>query len=1022
MRPIIALSRFWIILSLGISFAATSQAQVPPLLPSPMVAPVPTSNSPPAPVSSAPNLASTTISALSALPGEAGGGAAPASKQSPVDPLFRKDTPRRLLETFYFCLEGVDYKPELIQEAANCLDNRLFSEGAATLDLTAFHLGEILNHFGVPLVSAPESSPQDEVVLINQDDTRIAFRRGPDSQWRFSPETVQKVAEMRRSLKAKARAEGAGEKQFLEAFRSPEATFRTFRQAMARGDFAVAATCLDSTGHSQQMWDIRGPLFARDLAFAVQRLGFIYCAELPGESSGSSHCWRVIPPGQVTLDRISLPDGKLAWKFSRATLEGLPKLVNYFRLNQTEPDPRWKRLGLALDSSVLKEIGAKSEKDAKKLGKSVMVPVTGTSGIDPAAGRQTPRSAVITFLKLCEELRVRPEVRENLHNAMDLVPLEDQLGRKMPGTKAALMIEAILRTMEIDTNILSDIPNDEPQTIKGFDDLSLTLRRMKDGAWRFDQETLLRLRDMYNKLPQAQRNARDRTHDFQSARETYGTFTWSMFKGEMDNAVDTLDLSELPAAARGALGPRLAWKLRYVLDRNKYILPQEVPGTTEGRRWLVFRTTKGDMIQVGKRHVDPNKDRWLFTPETLQSIEHLFPLSIGESPLPDVTDSFWFREGPDFLEAPSVWLHLRVPPALRKYHLGLADWQWLGLGLGLMVSWLIGLVVSVGARLLIRPFLRSARIGMAEELLAKRTRPIQMLVAYGVMLLAVDVLDLPLSFMGKFLPITLTCWLLLAFWAGHNLIDLGLELYNNRPGKGDRASIRDLMAPTLTLVLKAILVFIFGYWLISLLGNPDLLTQILAGMGIVGLAVSLAAQDAIKHFFGTLLLISEGPFKIGDRIVIDKYKGVVEAVGFRSTRIRTDKGTLLVLPNSVLAGGSVENLGRRNRNFARLTIPILELPDNVTLEIMRQKIQSICRDMMPGMKSVAKVDTIQAEGGKPPALRVRTWLPGWGGVQAENSQETLQDSVACVAVEHGLVPLVDIPSWPSASPSVANAA
>jgi hypothetical protein len=43
-------------------------------------------------------------------------------------------------------------------------------------------------------------------------------------------------------------------------------------------------------------------------------------------------------------------------------------------------------------------------------------------------------------------------------------------------------------------------------------------------------------------------------------------------------------------------------------------------------------------------------------------------------------------------------------------------------------------------------------------------------------------------------------------------------------------------------------------------------------------------------------------------------------------------------------------------------------------------------------------------------------------VQAENSQETLQDSVACVAVEHGLVPLVDIPSWPSASPSVANAA
>jgi MscS family membrane protein len=221
------------------------------------------------------------------------------------------------------------------------------------------------------------------------------------------------------------------------------------------------------------------------------------------------------------------------------------------------------------------------------------------------------------------------------------------------------------------------------------------------------------------------------------------------------------------------------------------------------------------------------------------------------------------------------------------------------------------------------------------------------------------------------------------------------------------------MAPTLTLVLKTVLVFFFGYWLISLLGNPDLLTQILAGMGIVGLAVSLAAQDAIKHFFGTLLLISEGPFKIGDRIIIDKYKGVVEVVGFRSTRIRTDKGTLLVLPNSVLAGGSVENLGRRNRNYARLTIPVLELPDNVTLEILTQRVQAICRNQMPAMKSPAKVDVVQAEGGKPPALRVRTWLPGWGGVQAENARAGLQDSVASVAVELGLVPLVDIPPWPA---------
>ncbi len=930
------------------------------------------------------------------------------------DPLLRKDSPRRLLETFYFCIEGIDYKPELIQEAANCLDNRLLSESAVTLDLTAIHLGEILNNFGVALVSAPETTTQDEVVLLQQDDFRVAMRKGPDGQWKFSPETVQKVPEMRRTQKARVRAEGAGEKQFLEAFRSPEATFRTFRQAVARGEFGSAANCLDNTGNSQQMWDIKGPLFARDLAFVIQRLGFLYCAELPGESSGTSHCWRVIPAGQVSLERVSLPDGKLAWKFSRATLEGLPKLVNYFRLNQAEPDPRWKRLGLALDSTILKEIGAKAEKESKRTGKSVIAaPAAGGGTIDPVKGRQTPRAAVITFLKQCEELRVRTEIRESLHAGMDLAPLEEQLGRKMPGTQAALMIEAILRAMDFNTNILSDIPNDEPQTLRGAPDLSLTLRRMKDGAWRFDQDTLLRLREMYNRLTPAQRNARDRLHDFQSARETYGTFSWAMYKEDVDKAVETLDMSAIPAAARSALGTRIAWKLRYVLDRNKYILPQEVPGQTDGRRWLVFRTPTGDMIQVGKRDTDPHKDRWLFTPETLKSIEELFPATIGEAPIPEVADSYWFRDGPDFWECPSVWMHLRVPPTLRNKHLGLYDWQWLGLGAGLLVSWLVGLVISVGARIVLRPFLRHAQAGMSESLLARHTRPIQWLTVYGLMLLAVSILDMPLAFMESFLPVTLTCWLLLAFWAGHNLIDLGLVIYNNRPTREERASLRDLMAPTLTLVLKTVLVFFFGYWLISLLGNPDLLTQILAGMGIVGLAVSLAAQDAIKHFFGTLLLISEGPFKIGDRIIIDKYKGVVEVVGFRSTRIRTDKGTLLVLPNSVLAGGSVENLGRRNRNYARLTIPVLELPDNVTLEILTQRVQAICRNQMPAMKSPAKVDVVQAEGGKPPALRVRTWLPGWGGVQAENARAGLQDSVASVAVELGLVPLVDIPPWPA---------
>jgi MscS family membrane protein len=65
----------------------------------------------------------------------------------------------------------------------------------------------------------------------------------------------------------------------------------------------------------------------------------------------------------------------------------------------------------------------------------------------------------------------------------------------------------------------------------------------------------------------------------------------------------------------------------------------------------------------------------------------------------------------------------------------------------------------------------------------------------------------------------------------------------------------------------------------------------LTGLGIAGLAASLAAQDAMKSYFGTLLLIGERTFKIGDRIIVNGAEGIVEQVGFRSTRLRTaDRG------------------------------------------------------------------------------------------------------------------------------------
>ncbi|MGL4553798.1 MAG: mechanosensitive ion channel family protein, partial [Gemmataceae bacterium] len=105
------------------------------------------------------------------------------------------------------------------------------------------------------------------------------------------------------------------------------------------------------------------------------------------------------------------------------------------------------------------------------------------------------------------------------------------------------------------------------------------------------------------------------------------------------------------------------------------------------------------------------------------------------------------------------------------------------------------------------------------------------------------------------------------------------------------------------------------------IGEVELLGRFVTGLGVAGLAASLAAQDALKSFFGTLLLIGERAFKIGDRILVGGTEGVVEQVGFRATRLRTAEDSVLTIPNAIIAAAPIDNMGARgNRRFSATII------------------------------------------------------------------------------------------------------
>jgi MscS family membrane protein len=113
---------------------------------------------------------------------------------------------------------------------------------------------------------------------------------------------------------------------------------------------------------------------------------------------------------------------------------------------------------------------------------------------------------------------------------------------------------------------------------------------------------------------------------------------------------------------------------------------------------------------------------------------------------------------------------------------------------------------------------------------------------------------------------------------------------------------------------KAVVLLVVTTYIIYQVGEIELLARFLTGLGVAGLAASLAAQDAMKSFFGTLLLIGERAFKIGDRILVGGTEGVVEQVGFRSTRLRTAEDSLLTIPNAIIAAAPIDNMGARSHH------------------------------------------------------------------------------------------------------------
>jgi len=154
-------------------------------------------------------------------------------------------------------------------------------------------------------------------------------------------------------------------------------------------------------------------------------------------------------------------------------------------------------------------------------------------------------------------------------------------------------------------------------------------------------------------------------------------------------------------------------------------------------------------------------------------------------------------------------------------------------------------------------------------------------------------------------------------WGIARLIDAIVGFFVQRIDEKDNAMM-DQFAPILQKGLRSG-IWVFG--LIMALNNAGYdVGALLAGVGIGGLALAMAAKDFVSNIFGGITIFADKPFKVGDRIQISGYDGTIEEIGIRSTRLRTLAGRLVVIPNFKFTDSFVENVTIEPSRMATVTL------------------------------------------------------------------------------------------------------
>jgi len=280
-----------------------------------------------------------------------------------------------------------------------------------------------------------------------------------------------------------------------------------------------------------------------------------------------------------------------------------------------------------------------------------------------------------------------------------------------------------------------------------------------------------------------------------------------------------------------------------------------------------------------------------------------------------------------------------LPRHLSKRIGGLYEWQWIGILLAIGISSLTFFMIRWLVRDSLIWVLLRLRFESAARLLVKPvSTPIGFLLCLLFARFMIKSLHLPIGY-SSFFKFAFAALIPLLFVSiAYRFVSL-LTVYLKKLSSKTESKLDDQLVPMVDKFLKFFVIAVGLVFVLQNLGYS--VTGLLAGLSLGGLALAFAAQDTLKHFFGSIMIFIDKPFQIGDWISGGDIDGTVEEVGFRSTRIRTFRDSIQYVPNGIVADLIIDNHGERNYRRFRTNI-------GITYGTSTQKIE----EFVEGLKAI----------------------------------------------------------------------